>query len=133
MAKITIAKVSKQLREGISKKTGKEYSFESMGIAPEEDTLMDINGDEFERDGRWLNGSSVDGVTDDWDEGDVVKLQIIRVMVATRDGGKKEVLNFKLPKGTEAMVKKAVPSNEPTTAGADDFSGFDEELDPEDF
>lgn len=123
--KITIAKVSRQLREGVSKKTGKEYSFESFGIAPLEDTLMDINGDEFPRDGRWLNGATVKGVTEDWNEGDVVKVNIVRKMVPTRDGGQKEVLNFRLPEGVEPMVQKATeraPQQEtPDDVDPDDF------------
>lgn len=105
--KITIAKINRTLREGTSKKTGKEYSFESLGIAPEEDTLMDINGDEFPREDRWVNGISVDGVTDDWDEGDVVKINLVRKVVPTRDGSEKEVINFKLPDGVDALVSKA--------------------------
>ena len=109
--KITIAKANRQLREGISKKTGKEYSFESLGIAPEEDTLTDINGDEFQKGDRWINGISVDGVTDDWDEGDKVKILVIQKNVTGRDGGQMDVINFKLPEGTEAMVKKATPTN----------------------
>lgn len=104
---ITIAKISRQRRQGVSKKTGKEYDFESLGIAPLEETLMDINGDEFERDGRWLNGSSIEGVTDDWEEGDRVKINLIQKEVVGRDGQAKKVINFQLPKGTEAMVKKA--------------------------
>jgi hypothetical protein len=104
---ITIAKINRQLREGVSKKTGKEYSFESLGIAPEEETLTDINGDEFSRNDRWLNGISVEGVTNDWDEGDKVKILLIQKTVKGRDGTDKEVINFKLPEGTEAMVEKA--------------------------
>lgn len=107
MAVITIAKINRQQRDGISKKTGKAYSFESLGIAPVEDTLIDINGDEFERDGRWINGSSSPAVTDGWDEGDKIKIQILRKMVPGRDGVMKEVINFNLPEGVEAMVKKA--------------------------
>lgn len=119
--KITIAKINRQLREGTSAKTGKEYSFESLGIAPEEDTLMDINGIEFQRDGRWLNGSSVPGVTDDWAEGDVVLINLIQKDVVGRDGQPKKVINFKLPEGVDPMVKKFVNSPEPDVADPDDF------------
>lgn len=118
---VTIARINRQLREGVSKKTGKEYSFESLGIAPLEDTLTDINGDEFPRDGRWLNGSSIKGVTDDWAEGDKVKILLLRKNVIGRDGTEKEVINFKLPEGVEPMVQKA--SNQPEP----------DEVDPEDF
>lgn len=111
---IVIAKINRQLREGVSSKTKKPYSFESLGIAPIEDTLMDINGDEFARDGRWLNGSSVKGVTDEWAEGDKVRVNLIRKMVTGRDGTTKEVINFKLPEGVEPMVKKFSTSDEPT-------------------
>lgn len=121
MAKITIAKINRQLREGVSKKTNKPYSFESLGIAPVEDVLMDINGDEFNREGRWLNGSSVKGVTDDWAEGDVVKLLIIQKKVAGRDGGMKDVINFKLPEGTEVMVKKFSVDENSEVTDPDDF------------
>lgn len=107
MAVIKIAKINRQLREGVSKKTGKPYKFESLGIAPAEDTLIDINGDQFEREGRWLNGSSKAGVTDDWAEGDTVKILILRKTVPTKDGSMKEVLNFSLPEGVEPMVQKA--------------------------
>jgi len=125
---VTIAKVNRQLREGISKKTGKEYSFESLGIAPEEDTLTDINGDEFQKGDRWLNGISVEGVTNDWDEGDKVKILVIQKKVVGRDGEPKNVINFKLPDGVEAMVKKAKPSEnsapvEPQVAEEEDPEG----------
>lgn len=120
--KITIAKINRQQREGVSKKTGKEYSFESLGIAPKEDTLMDINGLEFPRDGRWLNGYSVSGVTDDWQEGDVVLLNLVQKEVVGRDGNKKKVINFRLPEGVEPMVQKFVNSTEPDdVADPDDF------------
>lgn len=104
---LTIGKINRQRRQGVSKKTGKEYDFESLGIAPVEDTLIDINGDEFPRNDRWVNGTSIAGVTDDWGEGDKVKINLIRKVVPTRDGGTKEVINFKLPEGAEAMVEKA--------------------------
>ena len=129
--KITIAKVNRQLREGISKKTGKAYSFESLGIAPLEDTLTDINGTEFDKDDRWLNGISVAGVTDGWDEGDVVNLLVIKKVVKARDGSDKEVVNFKLPEGIEVMVRKGKPTPAPKE-GAGDF-GDDEEVDLDDF
>lgn len=119
---ITIAKLNRQLREGVSAKTGKPYSFESFGIAPQEDVLMDINGDEFARDGRWLNGSSVTGVTDTWAEGDKVRVNIARKRVPGRDGVEKEVINFKLPEGIEPMVQKFVQTTEP-----------DDLVDPDDF
>ncbi len=112
---ITIARINRQLREGVSKKTGKEYSFESLGIAPVEDKLTDINGDEFDRDGRWINGVSVKGVTDDWAEGDRVKVNLVRKGVTTKDGTVKEVINFRLPEGVEPMVEKA------TTEDPEDF------------
>lgn len=120
---ITISKLNRQLREGTSAKTGKPYSFESFGIAPLEDKLMDINGDEFNREGRWLNGSTVEGVTESWEEGDKVKVLVIRKKVIGRDGNEKEVINFKLPEGTEPMVEKS------KTAPAPD----EEEVDPMDF
>jgi hypothetical protein len=120
---ITIAKINRQLREGISKKTNKPYSFESLGIAPKEDTLMDINGDEFLRDGRWLSGSSVKGVTETWAEGDKVKINLVRTKVTGKDGNIKEVINFKLPDGVEPMVQKFVASPEPT----------EEDIDPDNF
>jgi len=132
--KITIGAANRQLREGFSKKTNKEYSFESFGIAPEEDVLMDINGEEFDRADRWLNGSSVPGVTEDWAQGDVVKVNIIRKMVQGRDGDMKEVLNFKLPEGIEPMVQKAGQPDEakkiedPTEPVANE-----EDVDPSDF
>lgn len=110
---ITIAKVNRTLREGISKKTNKPYSFESLGIAPLEETLMDINGDEFARDGRWLNGSSVKGVTEGWAEGDKVKLLLVKKVVPTKDGTMKEVINFSLPEGVPALVSKSQTAGEP--------------------
>ena len=128
--KITIAKANRQLREGISKKTGKEYSFESFGIAPEEDMLTDINGDEFSKADRWINGSSVPGVTDEWGEGDVVKVNIVRKTVVGRDGNNMEVLNFKLPDGVEAMVKKA---SAPAQTSPVEPRVADEEVDIDDF
>jgi hypothetical protein len=119
--RITIAKINRQLREGVSKKTGKPYSFESLGIAPQEDTLMDINGDEFARDGRWLNGSSTKGVTDNWAEGDQVKINLVRKTVPTKDGSMKEVINFLLPEGVDPMVKKFATTDQPEAVDPDDF------------
>lgn len=119
---ITISKINRQLREGTSAKTGKPYSFESLGIAPLEDTLMDINGDEFLRDGRWLSGSSVKGVTDNWAEGDKVKILLLRKKVNSKDGTIKEVINFTLPQGVEPMVQKSTTAPEP-----------DDATDPEDY
>lgn len=110
--KVTIAKISRQLKEGISKKTGKPYSFESLGISPIETTLMDINGDEFERNDRWLSGISKPG-TETWVEGDQVKLNLVRATVKARDGSDKEVINFQLPVGVDPMVKKFTTSDEP--------------------
>lgn len=107
---ITIAKLNRQLREGTSSKTGKPYSFESFGIAPVEDKLMDINGDEFDREGRWLNGSTVKGITEGWAEGDKVRVNLIRKKVVGKDGTIKEVINFKLPDGVDAMIKKFDPT-----------------------
>jgi len=116
---ITIAKINRQLREGVSKKTNKPYSFESLGIAPAEDKLMDINGDEFDRDSRWLNGSSVKGVTEEWAEGDKVKILLLRKKVPTKDGTIKEVINFTLPQGTDPMVQKSTTSHEPEDTDVD--------------
>ena len=116
---ITISKINRQLREGTSAKTGKPYSFESLGIAPLEDTLMDINGDEFLRDGRWLSGSSVKGVTDNWAEGDKVKILLLRKKVNSKEGTIKEVINFTLPQGTDPMVQKSTTSHEPEDTDVD--------------
>lgn len=121
MAQITIAKLRRELKEGVSAKTGKPYSFESFGIAPLETKLMDINGDEFDRGDRWINGSSVKGVTEDWAEGDVVKVNIVRKMVTARDGSMKEVLNFRLPDGVPAMVKKFTVIEDSHSIDPDDF------------
>lgn len=103
---ITIAKLRRELKEGVSQKTGKPYSFESFGIAPLEAKLTDINGDEFDRGDRWINGSTVKGVTEGWAEGDKVKVNLVRKKVMGRDGSEKEVINFKLPEGIETMVEK---------------------------
>lgn len=120
---ITIVKISRQRRQGISKKTGKEYDFESLGIAPLEDTLTDIDGDEFERNGRWINGSSTEGVTDDWSEGDKVRVLLIEKEVTGQDGNLKKVINFSLSKSKEALVKKA-ENTEPDP---------EDSVDPDDF
>lgn len=117
---ITISKLNRQLREGTSAKTNKPYSFESFGIAPSEDKLTDINGDEFEREGRWLNGATVKGVTEDWGEGDKVKLLLVRKKVAGRDGIEKEVINFKLPEGVEPMVQKSTTAQTPEAVEPDE-------------
>ena len=111
----------RELKEGTSAKTGKPYSFESFGIAPLETKLTDINGDEFERGDRWINGASVKGVTEEWSEGDKVKVLIVRKMVTGRDGGEKEVINFKLPEGTPAMVEKFTVNEDSHAVDPDDF------------
>lgn len=121
--KITIARIIRRTHEGISKKTGKPYSFESMSIAPLEDVLMDINGDEFARDGRWLGGKTVKGVTENWVEGDQVKINLVRRKYQKKDGsGEAEGIDFALPEGIDPMVKKYAPSSgsEPTI-DHDDF------------
>lgn len=118
---IHIAKINRQLREGTSPKTGKHYSFESLGIAPQEETLMDINGDEFARDGRWLNGISKSGVTDNWAEGDQVKINLIQKVVTTKAGEQKSVINFVLPEGVDPMVKKFSTTDQPEIVDIDDF------------
>lgn len=119
---ITIAKLRRELKEGVSAKTGKAYSFESFGIAPLETTLVDINGDEFERGDRWINGSSVKEITEDWAEGDKVKVNVVRKTVQGRDGQPKEVINFKLPEGIETMVQKFVTvENDSVDEGEPDF------------
>jgi hypothetical protein len=118
---ITISRINRQLREGTSKKTNKPYSFESLGIAPAEDKLMDINGDEFERDGRWLSGISIKGVTEGWAEGDKVKINLVRKTVPSKDGGTMEVINFKLPDGVESMVKKFQATEQPDVIDPDYF------------
>lgn len=122
--KITIAKVNRQLREGFSQKTKKEYSFTSLGIAPAEDKLTDINGIEFERDGRWLNGTDVPGVTDEWNEGDVVLVNLIQKQVTTKSGETKTVINFKLPEGVDPLISKKNSVEirpDPTETGEEDF------------
>ena len=103
---VTIKKLNRTLKEGVSKKTGKPYSFESLGIVPVEENLMDINGDEFQRAERWLSGVSKVGVTDTWSEGDRVKIILVRAKVTAKDGSPKEVINFKLPDGVDPMVAK---------------------------
>ncbi len=118
---VTISKINRQLREGVSKKTNKPYSFESLGIAPTEDTLTDINGDEFARDGRWLSGTSTKGVTDDWAEGDKVKINLLRKKILDREGKEKEVINFLLPEGVEPMVQKFQVSDSPDDVDPDNF------------
>lgn len=118
---VTISKINRQLREGTSKKTGKPYSFESLGIAPAEDKLTDINGDEFERDGRWINGFSKSGITDEWGEGDKVKILLIQKKVIGRDGTEKSVINFSLPEGVDALVQKGNNAPEPDDVDPDDF------------
>lgn len=117
---VTIAKVNRTLREGISKKNGKPYSFESLGIAPAEMELTDINGDTFDRNDRWLSGFSVKGVTENWAEGDKVKINLVRAMVKAKDGTDKEVINFRLPEGVDPMVKKFTVTDE-VTVDPDDF------------
>lgn len=119
--KITISKINREKREGVSKKTNKAYSFESLGIAPKEDTLTDINGIEFPRDGRWLNGSSVAGVTDNWKEGDVVLINLIQKEVEGRDGKIKKVINFKLPEGIDPMVQRAEAGDAEVVEDPDNF------------
>jgi len=118
---ITIAKLRRELKEGVSAKTGKPYSFESFGIAPLETKLTDINGDEFDRGDRWINGSTVKGITEDWAEGDKVKVNVVRKTVQGRDGQPKEVINFKLPEGIETMVQKFVTVDNEETDDEEPF------------
>jgi hypothetical protein len=98
---VTISKINRTMREG------KKGPFESLGIAPEEDNLMDINGDSFVRDGRWLSGFGRKDVTDSWKEGDKVKINLVRVKGKKGDGTDAEFINFKLPEGVEPLVSKA--------------------------
>ena len=82
---ITIARVNRTDRT-----SAKGNDYESLGIAPEQETLTDINGDEFSRDERWVNGFGEKGVTDDWGEGDIVKLNLVRVKVMNKEGNEVE-------------------------------------------
>lgn len=114
---ITIAKINR--KEAISKKNNKP--FQQLGIAPVETTLTDINGDTFSRDDRWISGFGKVGVTDDWAEGDKVKINLIRVTGKKRDGSAGEFINFRLPEGVNPMVEKFNTSDEIVTADPDDF------------
>lgn len=114
---ITIARINR--KKAISKKTGKEY--EQLGIAPIEDTLMDINGDSFARDGRWLSGFGKSGVTDNWIEGDQVKVNLVRVKGKKADQSEAEFINFQLPVGVDPMVKKFTTTDEVSSVDPDDF------------
>ena len=97
---VTIEKINRQIRQG------KKGDYESLGLAVKEETLLDINGDEFKRDGRWLSGFGKKGVTDSWAEGDKVKVNILRVKGKKQDGTEAEFLNFRLPEGVDPMVEK---------------------------
>lgn len=99
---VTIQKLNR--KESISKKTGKP--FQQLGIAPLETTLTDINGDTFEREDRWISGFGKAGVTDNWAEGDRVKINLVRVKGKKRDGTEGEFINFQLPVGVDPMVAK---------------------------
>lgn len=113
---VTIAKVNR--KEGTSKK-GKAY--QQLGIAPLETTLIDINGDSFEREDRWISGFGKIGVTDNWAEGDKVKINLVRVKGMKRDGTEGEFINFEMPKGVDPMVEKFTVSDDVTTGDPDDF------------
>ena len=114
---VTISRLNR--KEVISKKNGKP--FQSLGIAPLEDTLVDINGDSFARDGRWLSGFGKVGVTDDWGEGDKVKIILVRVKGKKADGSEAEFINFKLPEGVDPMVEKFKVDTEQHSIDPDDF------------
>ena len=94
---VTIDGVNRQTR------TGDKGDYESLGLVVLEEKLMDINGDEFSRDERWLSGYGKKGVTDSWSKGDKVKVNIVRKKV-TKDGVEKEYLNFRLPEGVSPVV-----------------------------
>lgn len=115
---ITIAKINR--KEQISKKTNKP--FQQLGIAPIENTLIDINGDSFERADRWIGGFGKAGVTDNWTEGDKVKINLVRVKGKKRDGTEGEFINFQLPVGVDPMVEKFKVNDEvDTSVDPDDF------------
>ncbi len=119
---ITIARINRgDFVEGVSKKSGKPFTYQKLGIAPMEETLMDINGDSFPRDSRWLSGFSVKGVTEGWAEGDKVKINIVRIKGKKRDGTDAEFLNFKLPEGVEPMVEKYKSPEQDINIDANDF------------
>ena len=98
---VTISKINRTIRQG------KKGDYESLGLAVAEDNLMDINGDSFLRDGRWLSGFGRKGVTDSWKEGDKVKINLLRVKGNKADGTPSEFINFKLPEGVEPLVESA--------------------------
>lgn len=114
---VTIAKLNRKV--AISKKNGKE--FEQVGIAPIEDTLFDINGDQFQRNERWISGFGRAGVTDNWEELDQVKINLVRVKGKKRDGSEGEFINFQLPVGVDPMVKKYTQAQDDAVIDPNDF------------
>ena len=112
---VTITKINR--KESVSKKTGKP--FQQLGIAPLENTLIDINGDSFEREDRWLSGFGKSGVTDNWVEGDKVKINLVRVKGVKRDGTMGEFINFQLPVGVDPMIEKFSAGGEYSVVSVD--------------
>jgi hypothetical protein len=110
--------------DGINRKpvTTKYGTTESIGILPIEETLTDINGDDFAREGRWLSGfKDKMGVTDSWKKGDKIKVNLVRKAGKKADGSATEYINFRLPEGTAPVVQEVVPVEDTIDADPDGF------------
>lgn len=110
MAKIRIKEI---YRDKINTKFGER---EFIKVVPEEDKVMDINGDEIDVGGRKLSGfRDKAGETDKWLKGMTIKVQVATV---EKDG--KEFINFRLPEGQSSIV--AQPTEDSTTVEPDEDS-----------
>lgn len=104
--------------DGINRKTvtTKYGEREGVGVLPLETTVTDVNGDEIELNGRWLNGfKDKAGETDEWVSGMKIKVQVVEKEYTSKDGEQKKALNFRVPDGQSSIVER--PSEEPN----DDF------------
>ena len=117
MATITIDGVNRNVR--MTKDGSRE--FESVGVLPVEQEVMDVNGDMIALDGRWLNGfRDKAGETDEWVKGMKIQLQIVEVDYTRKDGTTAKAMNFRLPEGKSSIVEQPETPSE-SSVEPDDF------------
>lgn len=106
-------KIKEIYRKAVQTKYGER---ENITIIPEEDIVMDINGDPVPLTGRRISGfRDKNGETDKWVEGMTIKVQITTSKSIGKEGDEMEWVNFRLPEGVSSIVEQ------PKVQDPDDF------------
>lgn len=95
-------KIKEIYRDPINTKFGER---ESIKLVPEEDTVVDVNGDTITLEGRKVTGfRDKAGETDQWVKGMTVKVQVVTNKSTGKEGDEMEWVNFRLPEGASSIV-----------------------------